>query len=165
MITRIKRWMNTPSLLKDDLIGFRRCNVETDLPLLVIEDTKAYISKPKGTACRTVDFVMEDYEASSKKYTPTILTNGCSVVEVYLREPNRYDQMVDKVVVRGVMFPHTDGNQYIYWSWIHPDKKYKTFASKVFDSLARQGLDRRTVDNFRIDYRAGRIRQHHLNLK
>lgn len=165
MITRIKRWMNTPSLLKDDLIGFRRCNVETDLPLLVIEDTKAYIAKPKGTAVRTVDFVMEDYENSAKKYQPVFATTGSGVVEVCLREPNRHDQMVDKVVVRGVMFRHVDGKEYIYWSWIHPDKKYKTFASKVFDSLARQGLDRRTVDNFRIDYRAGRIHQHHLNLK
>lgn len=165
MIRRIKRWMNTPSHLEAELMALRSCNVETDLPLLVIEDMKAYIAKPKGTARPTIDFVMEDYDKSIIKHATTITLCNCNVADVYVREPDRYDQMVDKPVVRGIQFWHDDGKQYIYWSWIHPDKKYKTFASKVFDSLARQGLDRRTVDNFRIDYRAGRIRQHHLNLK
>lgn len=47
MITRIKRWMNTPSHLEAELMALRSCNVETDIPLLVIEDTKVYITKPK----------------------------------------------------------------------------------------------------------------------
>ncbi|QXO10705.1 hypothetical protein pEaSNUABM48_00237 [Erwinia phage pEa_SNUABM_48] len=108
---------------------------------------------------------MEDYYALITKYAGLFVKHHCNVIDITTREPDRYDQMRDVTIARGVQFWHDDHKQYIYWSWIHPDKKYKSFAGTLFDALARQGFDHRTVDNFRVDYRAGRIYQRNLPLK
>lgn len=160
MIKLIKRWITSPSHLESELLALRSCNVETELPRLVVEDTHAYIDKPKGNLYPTIDFVIEDYYASILKYARTITVSSCNVADVYQDGCSSR-----RAIARGIQFWHDDGRQYIYWAWLHPDHNKKIFAADLFDALARQGLDRRTLDNFRIDYRAGRIYQHHLPLK
>lgn len=163
MIKRISRWFHSPEKLGTELRALQSCDIDS-LPLLVIEDMKAYIDKPKGTARPNIDYVLSAYDSLIPHYKNEIILSTCNIADIYLREPDRYDRVLDKTVVRGIQFWHDDGNQYIYWSWMHADKRLKYFSRDLFDAMARQGLDRRTVDNFRIDYRAGRIYQHKLPL-
>ena len=161
MIRQISRWLHSPEKLAGELNALQHCDSDT-LPVLVIDASNAYIDKPKGASRSNIDYALAVYDAVIPHYKDVLVQHPCSVITVCLREPNRYDQMVDKPVLRGIQFDHADGSPYIYWSWLHPDKRLKYFARDLFDAMARQGLDHRTVDNFRIDYRAGRIYQHKL---
>lgn len=165
MFEKLKYLFNGGPDFAADLKSLQTCDVSKDLPLLVIEDTKTYITKPKGSARPAIDFVMRNYLRYIRRYHTLLRQNNCNVVDI--STPMEHEQCgnIELTVAMGIRFIHADGKEYLYWSWLHTDKKKKTFGAKVFDGLAREGLDSRTIDNYRVDYRAGRIYQHNLPLK
>lgn len=165
MFQKLKYLLNGGPDFAADLEALQHCNVLTDLPLLVIEDSKTYITKPKGTARPAIDFVMSDYLRYISRYHTTLQRHHCSVVNISIPVEHKQIGTVPLTVLMGIYFTHSDGKQYIYWSWLHADKKKKTFSAKLFDAMARDGIDRRTIDNYRIDYRANRIFQRNLPFK
>lgn len=161
MIRVFQKLIYTPDRLDHELKRLQSCDVD-NLPLLIIEDTRAFINKPRGASHRNVDVMLSTYAHTTPRYAPILSRNRCDIVDVsfYAEVPPGYKP--DKPVLKGIMFWHDNGKQYIYWGWMHSDsKKQRFFARDLFDALARQGLDSRTIDNFRVDYRAGRINHQH----
>lgn len=164
MIRVFQKLIYTPERLNHELKRLQSCDVD-NLPLLVIEDDRAYINKPKGASSRNIDAVLSTYGTAGNRYAATLSNNRCDIVDVEFKVTVSPGTISDMPAVKGIMFWHDNGKQYIYWGWMHSSyKKQRTFSRDLFDALARQGLDSRTVDNFRVDYRAGRIHQHTIHI-
>lgn len=162
MIRVLHKLLYTPDRLDHELKILQSCNVD-NLPLLVIDDERAYIDKPKGSALRNIDVMLSTSNNGIKRYLPTLSSNRCDLVDVEFKVTISPGTISEMPAVKGIMFWHDNGKQYIYWGWLHASyKKQKHFSRDLFEALARQGLDSRTIDNFRVDHRAGRIKQHTL---
>lgn len=170
MWKKLQRWMNPPEKLCKEIELLQRCDVE-DLPLLVITDADVMIEKLGVLKVPAITHALH-IEENLRYYAPALIKMRCNqtvglIVAGDYRpasaEPE-YPTFVEQVPgVVGLQFWHDNGKQYVYWGWLNPKYKNRVdFPSLVFDGLARQGLDRRTVDHFRVDYRGPRLYQHPL---
>lgn len=173
MFQKLKKYIYSSSRLRKEILFLQSCDPNL-LPLLIIDDHSVRIETHRQTFCPTINYISKG-GAGMMSYAADITKMKCNQAVVFVRiddympknAPKGYEPFnTDVPGVIGLQFWHDDGNQYIYWAVIQNEYRNRPdFGGLVFDGLARQGLDRRTVDNFRIDYRAGRIQQHNLPLK
>lgn len=170
MWKKVQRWMNPPEKLCKEIKILQSCNVD-DLPLLVIDQDDVVIEQLGRLKLPAVTHAL-NAEDNLLYYARSLIQMRCNQAVALIIAgdyrpaaiKNDFPTFTDQVPgVVGLQFWHDNGTQYIYWGWINPKYKNRVdFSSLVFDGLARQGLDRRTVDHFRVDYRGPRLYQHPL---
>lgn len=170
MWKKVQRWMNPPEKLCKEIEILQSCNVD-DLPLLVIDQYEIDIEHSGKLKLPAITHAL-NVEDNLHYYARALIRKRCNQAIAFIMAgdyrpatiKNDFPTPITQVPgVVGLQFWHDDGKQYIYWGWINPHYKSRVdFPSLVFDGLARQGLDRRTVDHFRVDYRGPRIYQHPL---
>lgn len=160
----LDKFIHTDERLEKQLKALESRDPAT-LPLLVITDQEVRLDSHVDGRQRTIDYATR--QRNLYPYCRTLVLNHCNEVVVMLQKRNWLPKNAPKgmkpttievPVLRGLQFWHNDGKHYVYWGWLDTNWCHDPqFSVMLREQLARQGLYRKTVDEWRIDIRAGRM--------